>query len=167
MSTWTADILPEDSVKAHLVKHMGANYVDSRNKTAKEVLETCAIAGDLNIVFEASGAADTALELITHLSRSSIYVMTGIPREGLLMQVDAAQIVREMVRKNQVMVGSVNSNRTHFEMALRDIGPIDSRFDGMLREMITHRYRLGDFQQASWAGIGALANGDCSWHGRG
>jgi threonine dehydrogenase-like Zn-dependent dehydrogenase len=131
-----------------MVKHMGAAYVNARDRTAKEVLEECSIAGDLNIVFEASGAADMALQLINHMSRSSIYVMTGIPREGLMMQVDAAHIVRELVRKNQVIVGSVNSNRTHFEMALCDIGPINTRFDGMLQEMITHRHPLSDFQQA-------------------
>jgi threonine dehydrogenase-like Zn-dependent dehydrogenase len=148
VNTYVSDIVPEDNIKAHMVKHMGAVYANARDKTAKEVLDMCSITGDLNIVFEASGAADMALQLINHLSRCSIYVMTGIPREGLLMQVDAAQIVRELVRKNQVIVGSVNSNRTHFEMALRDIGPINSRFDGMLKEMITHRHPLSDFQQA-------------------
>lgn len=148
VNTFVADILPEDSRKAHLVKHMGADYIDSRNKTARELVDSCELSGNLNIVFEASGAADTALELLNHLSRSSIYVMTGIPREGSLMQIDAAQIVRQMVRNNQVLVGSVNSNRSHFEMALRDIGKIDFGFGGMLSEMVTHRFGLRDFRQA-------------------
>ena len=64
------------------------------------------------------------------------------------MQVDAAQLVRQLVRQNQVLVGSVNSNRTHFEMALKDMGEVNSRFDGMLTEMITHRFQLKDYQQA-------------------
>jgi len=148
VSTWTADILPEDSIKAHLVKHMEANYIDSRNRTAEELVNLCALGGNLNMIIEASGAAETALQLINYLSRSSIYVMTGIPREGLLTQIDAAQIVREMVRKNQVVVGSVNSNRTHFEMAVRDIGRINSSFPGLLKEMITHQFRIEDYQQA-------------------
>jgi threonine dehydrogenase-like Zn-dependent dehydrogenase len=148
VNTYVSDIVPKDDIKAHMVEHLGATYIDASGKPAKQVVEQCDIAGNLNIVFEASGAADTALELISYLSRSSIYVMTGIPREGLLMQVDAAQIVREMVRKNQVIVGSVNSNRTHFEMALRDIGPIDSRFGGILKEMITHRFRLDQYEEA-------------------
>lgn len=130
------------------MKHLGASYIDSSGRTAEEIVRRCALGDNLNIVIEASGAAETALQLISHLSRSSIYVMTGIPREGLLTQVDAAEIVRETVRKNQVIVGSVNSNRTHFEMALRDISAIDARFDGMLKEMITHRYRLDDFRRA-------------------
>ena len=144
--TYVADILPEDSPKVHLVKHMGANYVDARHKTPKEVVELCCTLGNLDIIFEAAGAAATAVELISHMSRSSIYVMTGIPREELDIQVDAAQLVRQIVRYNQVVVGSVNSNRSHFEMALKDIPEVDSRFNGMLKEMITHRFRLEDYQ---------------------
>jgi threonine dehydrogenase-like Zn-dependent dehydrogenase len=148
VNTYVSDIVPEDTLKAHMVRHMGATYVDARDMSAKQVLERCDMAGALNIVFEASGAAAIALELIGYLSRSSIYVMTGIPREGLMTQVDAAQIVRDMVRKNQVIVGSVNSNYMHFDMALRDIGPVDSRFGGMLKEMITHRFPLEQYEEA-------------------
>lgn len=64
------------------------------------------------------------------------------------MQVDAAQLVRQLVRQNQVLVGSVNSNRRHFEMALRDMEEIDSRFNGVLKEMLTNRYRLDEYQKA-------------------
>ena len=73
--------------------------------------------------------------------------MTGIPREELVIQVDAAQLVRQIVRNNQVVVGSVNSNRSHFEMALKDIPAINSRFGGMLEEMITQRFKLEDYER--------------------
>jgi threonine dehydrogenase-like Zn-dependent dehydrogenase len=73
--------------------------------------------------------------------------MTGIPREELLIQIDAAQLVRQIVRNNQVVVGSVNSNRSHFEAALKDIPAINSRFGGLLEEMITHRFKLRDHDQ--------------------
>jgi threonine dehydrogenase-like Zn-dependent dehydrogenase len=143
--TYVADIIPEDSQKVHLVKHMGANYVDARSKTPKELVEfCCSPSGSLDIIFEASGAAATAIELINYMSRSSIYIMTGIPREELVVSIDAAQIMRQIVRNNQVVVGSVNSNRGHFEMALKNIPAINSKFGGMLEEMITHNFTLRD-----------------------
>ncbi len=148
VNTYTSDIVSEASPKAHLVKHMGASYIDTRNVTPKKLVEQYCAAGNLDIIFEASGAADTAVALINCMRRGSIYVMTGIPREELLIQLDAAQLVRQLVRYNQVVVGSVNSNRGHFEMALKDIGEMESRFNGMLSEMITHRFRLEDYQQA-------------------
>ncbi len=145
--TFVADIVPEDSPKVHLVEHLGAHYIDARGKTPKAMAESCCgPSGRLDIIFEASGAAATAIELINFMSRSSIYVMTGIPRKELIIQVDAAQLVRQIVRNNQVLVGSVNSNRSHFEMALKDIPAINSRFGGLLEEMITHRFKLQDYQ---------------------
>jgi glucose 1-dehydrogenase len=148
VNTWTTDIVPEDHVKAMMVRRLGATYADARDKSPQDLVQMCSLGGSLNIIIDASGAADTALGLITHLARSSIYVMTGIPREGLLTQVDAAEIVRQIVRKNQVIVGSVNSNRSHFEMALRDIPRLDSRFKGALREMVTDRYALEESADA-------------------
>jgi threonine dehydrogenase-like Zn-dependent dehydrogenase len=146
--TYVVDIVSEDSPKVHLVKHMGANYIDGRNKMPKELVDFCCTpTGNLDIVFEASGAAVTAVELINYMSRSSIYVMTGIPRQEIVTQLDAAQLVRQIVRNNQVIVGSVNSNRSHFEMALKHIPQINARFGGMLAEMITHRFGLADYGQ--------------------
>ncbi len=143
--TFAADIVSEDNPKVHLVEQMGANYVDARDKNPKEIVDfCCGSSGRLDIVFEASGAAATAVELVNYMSRSSIYVMTGIPRDELLIQLDAAQLVRQIVRNNQVIVGSVNSNRSHFEAALKDIPAINSRFGGLLEEMMTQRFKLGD-----------------------
>ncbi len=148
VNAYVADIVPEDSPKVHLAKHMGAIYIDARSKTPKELVELCSTAGNLDIIFEASGAATTAVELINFMARSSIYVMTGIPGEGVPLQVDAGQLVRQIVRYNQVVVGSVNSNRSHFEMALKDIPEIDSQFNGVLGEMFTHRFRLEEYERA-------------------
>ncbi|MFH1016493.1 MAG: hypothetical protein V1771_05785 [Chloroflexota bacterium] len=54
-----------------------------------------------------------------------------------------------MVRYNlQDIVGSVNSNRRHFERALEDMGDLNSRFNGMLEKMITHRFKLEDYEAA-------------------
>ena len=147
--TYVADIVPEDSLKVHLVGDMGANYIDARQKTPKELVEICcSVSGNLDIILEAAGAATTAVELINYMSRSSIYVMTGIPREKLPMKLDAAQLVRQIVRYNQVIVGSVNSNRRHFEMAVKDIPDINLRFSNMMNEMITHCFQLKDYEKA-------------------
>ncbi len=147
--TYVADIVSEDHPKAQFVSNMGAKYIDVRGKTPEHIVDFCCTpSGILNIIFEASGAADTALELIPFMSRSSIYVMTGIPRNDINIKLNAAQLMRQIVRYNQVIVGSVNSNRHHFEMALNDIGKINGSFNGMLTKMITRRVRLEDYEEA-------------------
>jgi threonine dehydrogenase-like Zn-dependent dehydrogenase len=147
--TYVADIVPEDSLKVHLIRDMGASYIDARQKTPKELVEMCSNnTSHLDIILEASGAANTAVELINYMSRSSIYVMTGIPREKLSIRLDAAQMVRQIVRNNHVIVGSVNSNRRHFEMAIQDIPDIGVTFGNMMDEMITHCFQFGDYKKA-------------------
>jgi threonine dehydrogenase-like Zn-dependent dehydrogenase len=147
--TYNTDILPEETVKAQLVKSMGAHYIDAGTKTPQEIVEICQRHdGHLQVMLDASGAAETGLRLVPLMSRSSIVVATGIPRGGTKIELDAAELVRQVVRFNMVIVGSVNSNRRHFEMALRDIGEVDSRYDGMLAKMITHRFPLKDYEEA-------------------
>ncbi|MFC1953288.1 hypothetical protein ACFLWR_04065 [Chloroflexota bacterium] len=148
-NTYVVDIVSEDSPKAHLVKHMGASYIDARDKTPQEIMEICCPGnGDLHLILEASGAAETAVRFIPYMSRSSIYVMIGIPGCGLNIELDTAQLIRQIVRYNQVVVGGVNSNRRHFEMALKDKEEINSGFNGLLIEMMTHRFKINNYQQA-------------------
>jgi threonine dehydrogenase-like Zn-dependent dehydrogenase len=148
-STYVADIVPEGHPKAKFVDDMGAKYIDVRNKTPEQIVEFCCTpSGILDIIFEASGAAATALDLIPFMSRSSIYVMTGIPREDIKIKIDAARLMRQIVRYNQVIVGSVNSNRNHFEMALADLEKINTSFGGLLDRMITRRVQLEDYKAA-------------------
>jgi glucose 1-dehydrogenase len=146
--TYTADIMDPDSPKARLVHDMGATYIDVRNKEAKEIVRTCCTLGGLNMAIEAAGASELAINLMSYMSRGSIFVMTGIPRGDMEVDVDAAKLVRRLVRFNQVVVGSVNSNRNHFEMALKDMHEIDVRFHGMLGQMVTHRFLLKEYEKA-------------------
>jgi len=147
--TYVADIVPEDSPKVHLLEHMGARYLSAQARSPQELIESCGpLEGDLHLIFDASGAAETVVRLIPYMSRGSICVMTGIPRGDFNIQIDAAELVRQIVRYNQVVVGSVNSNRTHFELALAHIEEVNQRYDGLLGEMITHRFPLADFGAA-------------------
>ncbi len=147
--TYTSDIVSEDHPKAQLVKEMGASYINAQGKKPEEVVNLCCTpTGQLNIIFEASGAAKTAVRLIPFMSRSSIYTMTGIPSGDIEIELDAALLVRRIVRYNQVIVGSVNSNRRHFEMALKDISEVNNQLNHVLEKMITRRVPIQDYQRA-------------------
>jgi glucose 1-dehydrogenase len=148
-TTCVADIVPADSPKVHLLEHLGARYIDARGKAPQELVSsTIAPEGSLHLIFDASGDAETVVRLIPYMSRGSICVMTGIPGGDFSIQIDAAELVRQIVRYNQVVVGSVNSNRKHFALALEHIGDLNTRYGGLLGEMITHRFPLKDYQQA-------------------
>jgi len=148
-SVITIDIVPDDHPKAKLVDYLEAKYINVAGVSAKDLMASDIFAGQrLDVIFEASGASALAGELIMYMSRSSIYVMTGIPRQDMVLEIDAAQVFRQMVRYNQVLVGSVNSNRKHFEAAVAAMPAILEKYPRLLREIVTHRYPLRQFDEA-------------------
>ena len=135
-TTFAADVVAEDSLKAKFVRETGATYIDARQKAPQELAAMCCIAGKLDISIEAAGAATMAIALVPYMSRSSIFVLTGIPREETILKLETAELIRQMVRQNQVIAGSMNSNRAHFEKALRDMPILNSHSDEMLEKII-------------------------------
>ena len=78
-TVFVVEIVPKEHYKIRMIKKLGAHYIDARKKKPKDIFSTCCSAARLDIIFEASGASELALGMIPYLSRSSIYVMTGIP----------------------------------------------------------------------------------------
>ncbi len=143
------DIVAADHPKAKLAGYLEAQYLDARGLSAEELMANPIFGGQrLDVIFEASGASALAGEIINYMSRSSIYVMTGIPREDMVLNLDAARIFRQMVRFNQVLVGSVNSNRKHFEAAVEAMPAIVGKYPELCKSIITNRYPIRDFEKA-------------------
>ena len=144
VETYILERKDEEHIKIKTIKSLGAKYIDIRKTSIPEAFK---IAGDVHIIFEASGASEFAINMIPYMSRSSIYVMTGIPKGELKATFDAHAILRQIVRYNQVIVGTVNSNKKHFEMAMKDIPRINRKFDNVLERTITHRFKLNQYEQ--------------------
>jgi threonine dehydrogenase-like Zn-dependent dehydrogenase len=143
------DIVPENHPKARLAGYLEAQYINVKGLNAAQIMNHDAIRGErLDVIFEASGASNFALELVNYMSRSSIYVMTGIPQQEQMVCVDAASILRQIVRFNQVIVGSVNSNRHHFESIMQIIPEIKRRFPELRDRVLTDRYPLSEYRRA-------------------
>lgn len=148
VEVYVAEQAPKESLRVKMIEELGAKYVSTQGKLPQEVIASLKGMEHLDIIFEAAGAAELALNLLPYTSRGCICVMTGIPRGELKTEVDANHILRQIVRYNQVIVGSVNSNRSHFEMALRDMDGINRRFDNILDKVFTHRFRLEEYKEA-------------------
>lgn len=68
---------------------------------------------------------------------------TGIPGHPLPhIALDAEFIMRNMVLKNQVLVGSVNAGRDAFDNAIHDLSIFMTRWPDAVRALITGRHQL-------------------------
>jgi len=139
------DVVDEGSSRPAWLRGIGGTYVDGRRVAPDRLDDTL---GPMDLVFEATGVATLAFNLIDALALNGVYVLTGIPGGERPVQIPAAELLRQLVLKNQVMVGSVNAAREHFQMAINNLALAQSRWGKLVGQLITHRHRYTDFAGA-------------------
>lgn len=139
------DILDAESARPAWLAAIGGRYLDGR----QHPLQSKNYAGSMDMVVDASGFAALELELIRSLAPNAIFALTGIPGGDDKLSVAAAALLRQLVLENQVIVGSVNAARGHFEMAVDDLAAAEDRWPGHVATMITKRQTPEAFAAAA------------------
>jgi threonine dehydrogenase-like Zn-dependent dehydrogenase len=139
------DIVDENSNRPAWLKKIGGIYLDGRNISAEKVDEQI---GPMDLIFESTGVASLEFNLLDALGPNGVYVLTGIPGGERPLQIPAAELIRQLVLDNQVMVGSVNAARDHFQMAVEDLTQASLRWDDHMEQLITNRYPYTGFEGA-------------------
>lgn len=148
VETFVVSRSDEQAYKVRLLRKMGCNYIQVNGTKIEQIVEYMQKDRHLDIIVEAAGASELALSVIPYMSRSSVYVLTGIPRGELMATMDTNRLLRHIVRYNQAIIGSVNSNRNHFQMAIEDVPLINRQFSNILDEFVTHRFKLSGYKEA-------------------
>ena len=97
------------------------------------------------VVIECTGAPEVVFGIRGHISPNAIVCFTGVPASGKTIEVDFSTSARAMVLRNEVVFGSVNANRRHYEAAADALAAAD-RF--WLERLITRRVPVGRWQEA-------------------
>jgi threonine dehydrogenase-like Zn-dependent dehydrogenase len=144
-NVWGMDVVDETSSRPQWLKHIGGQYIDGRQVTADKVDDTL---GGMDLIFEATGVAPLEFNLIDALALNGVYVLTGIPGGDRPLQIDGADLIRQLVLGNQAIVGSVNASRAHFEMAVADLVQGKLLWGDHLAKLITNHHASDDFTNA-------------------
>lgn len=139
------DIVEATSARPKWLEVVGGRYIDGRKVPIDNVAEAI---GEMDLILEAAGIASLDFNLLDTLATNGVYVLTGIPGGDRPLQIPGAALMRQLVLRNQVMLGSVNAGREFFQMAAEDLGWADLRWKGHLETLITHRYASTDFARA-------------------
>ena len=78
-------------------------------------------------------------------ARNGIVCLTGVSSGGRAIDFDVGGLNRSMVLENDVVFGSVNANRRHYEAAAKALADADRDW---LRALITRRVPLERWQEA-------------------
>jgi threonine dehydrogenase-like Zn-dependent dehydrogenase len=139
------DIVDAGASRPQWLAGIGGHYVDGRQVAPDRVDDTL---GPMALVFEATGVADLEFNLLDALAINGVYVLTGVPSGNRPLQIPGAHLVRQLVLKNQVVVGSVNAARAHFQMAVEALAHAAQRWGvDFIARLITHRYHYKDFDR--------------------
>ena len=128
---------PDGYLNAELCMEIGATY-DSTMELS--VTDSVAHYGHYDLVFEATGYSPIVFDAMQVLDENGILILssvTGGDRETDGVPSDS--INQKFVLGNRAMVGTVNANREHFEMGVRDLALAEAMYPGWLTKMITHR----------------------------
>lgn len=139
--TWVYSREPAPGPKCALVESIGAKYVsagtDDMASLAKQV-------GSIDLIYEATGASRASFELLKYLGTNGVYVFTGVPGRKAPVEIDTDFIMRNIVLKNQVVLGTVNAGKGAFEAAIRDLGTFMKRWPEAVKALITGRHPIGE-----------------------
>ena len=139
------DVLDGASARPKWLTGIGGHYVDGRQVPADQVHDKV---GAMDVILDASGIAALEFNLLDALALNGVYVVTGIPGGDRPLQVAGAELIRRLVMSNQVMFGSVNAARGHFQMAAQDLARGHRRWGGHLGALITRHHRPSQFAEA-------------------
>lgn len=98
-----------------------------------------------DILFECTGAAPLFFKVIKAAAPAGIVCLTGVSSGSRAVPVDAGMLNRELVLENNVVFGSVNANRRHYEQAAEVLARADRSW---LAGLITRRVPLERWAEA-------------------
>ncbi|HYZ38386.1 MAG TPA: glucose 1-dehydrogenase [Pseudonocardiaceae bacterium] len=118
--------------KPDLVRALGATYhhdgVASATRTAQP-----------DVIIDATGVSSVVFDAICAIPSYGIVCLTGVSSAGKAITLDGGALNRELVLDNNVVVGSVNANLHHYDLAATALAQADL---GWLNRLITRRVPL-------------------------
>ena len=79
-------------------------------------------------------------EVLRVLGQNGIYILTGVPGVQAFIQADPAGLLRDMVLKNQLVLGTVNAGAAAFTAALQHLAEFGARWPDATKTLIAGRY---------------------------
>lgn len=122
--------------KPELVEELGATYHTGT------VADAC---DQPDVVMECTGVGGLVFDAMEHMGPGGVVCLTGLSSGGRSLGVDAGMLNRSMVLENEAVVGSVNANRRHYQVAADALARADNRW---LTRMISRTVPLERFGDA-------------------
>ena len=122
--------------KPGLVADLGATY---HTGTLADAV------GHADVVVECTGVGELVLDAIDKTGPDGIVCLTGVSSAGRTLTIDPGALNRELVLENELVFGTVNANRRHYQAAAAGLAKADQSW---LERLISRRVPLDRWSDA-------------------
>ncbi len=138
---------PEGYLNAALCGEIGATYDSTMDLSIPDSVKKY---GEYDLIFECTGYSPIVFDAMQSLNENGILILSSVTGgERRLDGVPADKINQQFVLGNRAMFGTVNANREHFELGVKDLALCEAMYQGWLSKMLTHKIEgLENYQTA-------------------
>ncbi len=127
--------------RAEIVRAIGARFIDAEECGIDEMVSQT---GPIDLIYEAAGSSDLTFALIPKLGPNGIFVIVGAGNTPHTLELDANRLLLNVIRNNQVLMGTVNASKANFAAAIQDLQVFRQRWPEALERVISGRFSLAD-----------------------
>jgi threonine dehydrogenase-like Zn-dependent dehydrogenase len=135
--TWVYSRDGQESEKARWVESVGGRYLSVTTTTLDEL---AARVGNIDLIYEATGASSLAFAALAVLGINGVYVFTGVPGRKGPISIDADGLMRKLVLQNQLVFGTVSASPAAFHAAIVDLARFRDRWPVETRALVSGRH---------------------------
>jgi threonine dehydrogenase-like Zn-dependent dehydrogenase len=152
--TWVYSRAHEGSPVPALIDAIGGHFVSTETSLADLARQV----GNIDLVYEATGAARVSFEALGVLGANGVFVFTGVPGRKVPISIAADALMRDMVLKNQLVFGTVNAGADAFAAAVADLAKFRATWPAQVAALITGRFAPGDAPRLLTGNAGGIKN---------
>jgi glucose 1-dehydrogenase len=126
---------PGPHLKSEIVAGLEARYVSTEQTSLTDLAKET---GKPDLIIDATGSSAAAFSAMEVLGHNGVLVWASVTGGQRTVQVPSDKINLEWVLGNKLLLGTVNANRGHFEMGIRDFAMGEVSYPGVVQRILTN-----------------------------
>ncbi|HEX3726379.1 MAG TPA: glucose 1-dehydrogenase [Pirellulales bacterium] len=122
------------SLKSELVEALGAHYISTQRVAPQELAKKV---GKADLIVDATGSSAMAFASMQLLGHNGVLVWTSVTGGLQHVDVPSDKVNLDWVLGNKLLLGSVNANREHFELGIKDLALGEVMYRGVIERILT------------------------------
>ncbi len=122
------------NLKSEIATGYESNYVSTSETSMHELAKKT---GKPDLIVDATGNSQLAFDAMSVIGHNGVVVWTSITGGSRKIEIPSDNINIQWVLGNKLLLGSVNANREHFEMGIRDLALGEMMYPGVSQRILT------------------------------